>query len=131
MNPITELARNEIFVFGSNEVGIHGAGAAKTARELFGAKHGVGIGRTGQCYAIPTKDFSMHTLPLEAIQHYINDFLIYTDNHPELLFLVTPIGTGLAGYTHEQIAPLFKSALHSYNISLPEEFVKILEQKTP
>lgn len=49
---------NTIFVFGSNPTGIHGAGAAKVAREQFGAKAGVGEGLTGNSYALPTKDLN-------------------------------------------------------------------------
>ena len=51
---ITSLKPNEIFVFGSNIDGFHGGGAAYTAHKLFGAEWGVGVGPTGQCYAIPT-----------------------------------------------------------------------------
>lgn len=47
---------NTIFVFGSNPGGVHGAGAAKTARDMFGAQTGVGEGMTGNAYALPTKD---------------------------------------------------------------------------
>lgn len=45
-----------VFVFGSNPEGVHGAGAAKTARDMFGAQTGVGEGMTGSAYALPTKD---------------------------------------------------------------------------
>lgn len=45
---ISELKDNEIFVFGSNEAGIHGAGAAKQAVKKFGAIAGNGEGRQGQ-----------------------------------------------------------------------------------
>lgn len=45
-----------VFVFGSNPGGVHGAGAAKTARDMFGAQTGVGEGMTGNAYALPTKD---------------------------------------------------------------------------
>ena len=37
-------------------------------------------------------------------------FIRYAQNHPELKFLLTEIGTGLAGLKHEEIAPLFKNA---------------------
>ena len=47
---------NTVFVFGSNPGGVHGAGAAKTARDMFGAQTGVGEGMTGNAYALPTKD---------------------------------------------------------------------------
>ena len=46
---------NTIFVFGSNPEGRHGAGAAKIAREQFGAIYGRGEGLQGNAYALPTK----------------------------------------------------------------------------
>lgn len=98
------------FVFGSNLAGRHGKGAALTARQKWGAQYGIGVGRTGCCYAIPTKDHHLNTLPLSKIERYVEEFISYAVQRPELTFLVTPVGCGLAGYTHEQIKPLFKSA---------------------
>lgn len=100
----------EIFVFGSNLAGRHGAGAAKCAHEQHGAQYGVGVGRTGSAYAIPTKDAMLKTLPLTDIGGYVGDFIRYTEMHPELTFKVTRVGCGLAGYQDEQIAPMFVSA---------------------
>lgn len=117
---ITHIAPNEIFVFGSNEAGRHGAGAARQAFLFFGAKWRVGRGRTGQCYAIPTKDRGVQTLPLEAIAFNVAEFLAYARQHPELTFLVTAIGTGLAGYSPKQIAPMFAGA--PANVRLPAKF---------
>jgi hypothetical protein len=99
-----------IFVFGSNEAGRHGAGAAKFARLNHGAVYGVGIGRTGESYAIPTKDYAIRTLPLKAIKHYVEGFIKYAFRNRELQFNVTRIGCGLAGYSDAQIAPMFKYA---------------------
>lgn len=122
---ITTLEPNEIFVFGSNLAGFHCAGAAKTARELFGAKDGIGVGRTGQCYALPTKNWSIKTMPLRQIADYVRGFLCYVEAHPELTFLVTPVGCGLAGYAPKDIAPLFWNACDGTlppNVVLPESF---------
>lgn len=123
---ITELKKNQIFVFGSNLAGIHGKGAALTAYMNFFAKYGVGIGRTGQCFAIPTKDRQLKTLPLDAIRDYVFHFLSYAVFHPRLEFLVTAIGCGLAGYKPEQIAPFFKN--RSSNVILPPEFANLLNE---
>jgi hypothetical protein len=120
MKKITKLEPNQIFVFGSNLAGIHGAGAAYQASRSFGAVYGVGIGFTGQCYAIPTKDRNLKTLPLERIKDFVTVFLARARNHPELEFLVTPIGCGLAGYDPKQIAPFFEGA--PKNVCLPQEF---------
>lgn len=99
-----------IFVFGSNLAGRHGAGAARYAHTARGAKYGVGIGRTGECYAIPTKDHSIQTMKLEDIKVHVDVFLAYAAKNMDCDFQVTCIGCGLAGYNHEDIAPLFKGA---------------------
>jgi hypothetical protein len=114
----------EIFVFGSNEAGRHGKGAALHARKEYGAEYGVGLGRTGDAWAIPTKDAKLRTLPLVKIEQYVAQFLSYAGAHPELMFKVTAIGTGLAGYKHEDIAPMFAGA--AANCRLPEEWRRLL-----
>ena len=96
---ITHLKSNQIFVFGSNLAGRHGKGAALVARQHFGAQYGVGQGHTGHCYAIPTKDYNIRTLPIGSIKYYLEQFVEYAKQHPELEFLLTPVGTGLAGYS--------------------------------
>lgn len=120
---ITVLDKDEIFVFGSNLSGIHGAGAAKLAYDKFGAKWGVGIGLAGQTYAIPTKDRDIQTLPLDKINHWVESFLMYASLRQEKIFLVTKIGCGLARYKVEDIAPMFKG--HSSNVILPFDFAKL------
>lgn len=107
-----------IFVFGSNLAGRHGKGAALFARNNHGAVYGVGEGRTGNSYALPTKDTSIRTRTLPAIKKSVDEFLEYANNHPELTFQVTKIGCGLAGYKEHEISPMFKEA--PSNCSLPE-----------
>lgn len=112
-----------IFVFGSNLSGVHGRGAALYAVKHHGAIRGQGIGRAGHSYAIPTKgriEDSLPVLPLNQIRIFVEDFIEYAEQHPELIFQVTPIGTGLAGYKHEQIAPLFSGA--PMNCVMPVEW---------
>ena len=122
-NPnICFLQKNEVFVFGSNEAGIHGAGAARAAYDKFGAVLGQGYGFAGSSFAIPTNDKSIETLPISKIKIYVDKFLIYAAEHAELDFLVTKIGTGLAGLSVEEIAPLFEDAIYINNIYLPREF---------
>jgi hypothetical protein len=103
-----------IFVFGSNEAGIHGAGAARVAVRQHRAQHGVGFGPQGNSFAIPTKDWLIETLPIETIEHYIGRFIVYArimlKRRPEIQFQVTAIGCGLAGLRHDVIAPMFKYA---------------------
>lgn len=117
---IRRLGPNEIFVFGSNEAGVHGAGAAKFARQAFGAQQGVGIGPTGRCYALPTKDRRIQTLPLERIRSHVDAFLAHARQHPDRRFLLTAVGCGLAGYSAPEIAPMFSEA--PGNVVFPPEF---------
>lgn len=114
---ITSLREGEIFVFGSNKEGMHGGGAARIAYEEFGAEWGVGVGMTGQCYAIPTMDGR-----IDIIRKHVDDFTAYAKEHQELTFLVTRIGCGIAGWHDSEIAPLFKEASALDNVTLPEEF---------
>ena len=113
-----------VFVFGSNEAGIHGAGAAKHAYEKCGARFGKGFGHYGDSFAIPTKDMEIETLPLDRIKDYVTGFLAYARGHRKTQFKVTQIGCGLAGYTKEQIAPLFKHA--PINCQFDREWAPIL-----
>jgi hypothetical protein len=99
----------DIFVFGSNLAGVHGAGAAKFARLHHGAIWGKGQGLQGTSYGIPTKDERIRTLPLGRINFYVQNFLDFAVfDRPDLTFYVTPIGCGLAGYKRHQIRPFFK-----------------------
>lgn len=114
----------DIFVFGSNLAGRHGAGAALWARNHRGAVYGCGIGPQGQSYAIPTKDREMKTLPLDMIELYVSQFLLFAKDNPRLKFELTAIGCGLAGYKPAQIAPMFRDA--PSNVALPIEFREAL-----
>lgn len=98
------------FVFGSNEAGRHGAGAAKFALAHKGAVYGLGMGPAGNSYALPTMDWKIRQLPLEVIAHYVNRFIVFARYHPKILFQVTAVGCGLGGHYHKDIAPLFRYA---------------------
>ena len=124
-----------IFVFGSNLAGRHGKGAALTAKERHGAIYGQGEGLQGRCYAIPTKDGRpplrdlkdpRATLSISDITGYVNRFLDFARSRPDLEFDITPIGCGQAGYTPNEIAPLFVGA--PANCLLPEQFVEALRK---
>jgi len=125
---IIDLKESEVFVFGANEKGIHGAGAARLALQ-WGAVYGEGYGMKGMTFAIPTKDKNIQTLPLPDIKIYIDAFILFAATRPEYTFLVTKIGTGLAGLFIKDIAPLFKDATLYNNIILPEEFWDILSEQ--
>ena len=117
---IAELDKNEIFVFGSNIQGAHGGGAAWYAHKKFGAEWGVGEGLTGRTYALPTMegDVSMK----KAVEHFID----CAKAHPEFIFLVTAVGCGIAGYTPDEVAPLFREATSLKNVYLPQVFWDVL-----
>ena len=113
---ISELKPNEIFVFGSNLAGSHGGGAARLAYEQFGAVWGQGVGLQGQSYAIPTMQGGV-----ETIKPYVDEFIKFALSHSELIFYVTQIGCGIAGFKVAEIAPLFKKTIDVANIILPKE----------
>ncbi len=119
---ITELKPNEIFVFGANLAGRHGAGAAKQAVK-WGAVYGQGEGIMGQTYAIPTKDKDIKRLRIDFIHTAVKKFVLFVREHPDLTFMITPIGCGLAGYDPVAIAPMFKQFIHFDNVYLPQVFV--------
>lgn len=100
----------KIFVFGSNLAGRHGKGAALHAAKQHGAVYGVGEGLTGRSYAIPTKDHNLKPRKLEDIQKSVEKFISFARHHSYLIFNVTKVGCGLAGFTEEQIAPMFKNS---------------------
>ncbi len=115
---ISQLKPNEIFVFGSNLAGAHGGGAARLAYDRFGAVWGQGVGLQGQSYGIPT----MHG-GVDVIKPYVDEFIAFAKAHPEMKFFVTKIGCGIAGFTTEEMAPLFADAVDVENVILPQEFV--------
>lgn len=119
---ITSILPNEVFVFGSNQSGRHGKGAAKTALS-FGAKWGQAEGLQGRSYGIPTKDHSIRrTLALNEIRPYVDRFILFAKDNPQLTFLVTEIGCGLAGYKPKDIKGMFDACKSMENIYLPKRF---------
>ena len=115
-----------IFVFGSNQAGIHGAGAARFACEKLGAGCGVGEGVTGKCYALPTKDLNIWTLPLDDIKQAVERFKSHAAYHPQVQFFMTRVGCVLAGYSDADIAPLFVGS--PTNVNFPAPWAGYLEQ---
>lgn len=106
---VEKLDKNEIFVFGSNMKGIHSGGAARAAMLKFGAESGVYYGMTGQSFAIPT--CKAPGVPFDSpfdIYPYVDDFLLFAENHPQYTFLVTPIGTGIAGFSIDDVDSMFQ-----------------------
>ena len=117
MGFITELDDGEVFVFGSNGYGAHNGGAAAMAVAKFGAVMGQAEGLQGRGYAINTMD------GMDVMAEQIARFVEFAKEHPELKFLVTEIGCGIAGYTPEEVAPLFKDVPE--NVVLPKTFIEL------
>lgn len=121
-----------IFVFGSNTEGRHGKGAAYTAKIHYGAIYGQARGLQGESYAIVTKDLSkpknkqLRSVPLLSINTEVQEFKLFAAKHSDWIFVVMPIGCGLAGYDPEEIAPMFKDA--SSNVILPDSFLDVLNE---
>ena len=123
-----ELPDHEIFVFGSNTAGRHGAGAAKTAYLHYGAKYGVAEGLCNQSYAIPTREWlgprNLKTLELSLVVANIQRFVQFTQTSYKH-FYVTAVGCGFAGFRVSDIAPHFSGAM---NCRFPIEFKPYLEK---
>lgn len=68
---------------------------------------------------------------VETIKPYVDEFLELAREWDQTTFLVTRVGCGIAGFTDEEIAPLFAGALDLYNVVLPREFVEVLRRRRP
>jgi hypothetical protein len=117
----------DIFVFGSNLAGIHGAGSALHAKRFYGAVDGVGEGLTGAAYAIPTKSAKLNTLALSQIKIHVDKFLEFARAHADMRFNLVEIGCGLAGYKPEDIAPLFTCI--PLNVIMPQAFHDVIGKR--
>lgn len=123
------LPKNTIVLVGTNEAGIHSAGFAKYCRTSGELVWQQAFGFSGSCFGIPTKDWFIKQLPLDAIAFYVNRFIALSKRGSNVTFWVTKIGCGLAGYTPEQIAPLFRECVNLPNVYLPQEFWDILNKE--
>ena len=70
----------------------------------------------------------MHGGP-DRIKPYVDEFISFARQHPELTFLVTEVGCGIAGFRPAEIAPLFRDAIDVENIHLPQRFWEVLNTK--
>lgn len=119
----------KIFVFGSNRLGIHKRGAAKDALNRYGAILGQGEGIQGQSYALPTKSTPWKSLTVDEIREHANTFVKYAKSHGDDEFLLTRVGCGLAGFTDEQMAPLFADS--PVNVTIPIEWKGYIKNNNP
>lgn len=117
---ITKLNKQEVFVFGSNLSGMHAGGAAKYAKDNFGAEEGVGEGITGQCYAFPTLGHNLEMRKDRDMKISVHKLYKACEVNSDKTFLLTAVGTGIAGYPIEYMKSLFENA--PANLILPDEF---------
>lgn len=119
----------DIFVFGSNLLGVHKKGAALCALQKHGAILGQGVGLQGNSYAIPTKESPARSLDLVQINKFVADFLNYAYYTPEHVYHVTEIGCGLAGWHANQIAPMFKLIKWMQNVRVTKKFSDFIDEQ--
>ena len=126
---VESLEEGQVFVFGSNLTGCHAGGASLTAMQRFGAVWGQAEGPQGHCYAIPVDIRGEEVGSASSyLKRHIDRFLEYAKEHQESAFLVPRIGCGAAGFDEEFMASFFKDALNIENVSLPKQFVDILNR---
>lgn len=129
---ITELDEDEVFVFGSNLQGIHGKGAAKTAKR-WGAKHRLGEGLSEKTYAFPTV-YTLHpyrVIPLSAYGRHIKNLIGCVEEYPYKIFYITALGCGLAGNKDKDVAPLFEPVAKYENVYVTSQWKRYLPKARP
>ena len=112
--PPAHLSRCEIFVFESTLEGEHTEGNAKIAYERFGAEWGVGNGRRGQTYAIPTNFMSVE----EDFEPFVQDFIEYVKAHPDNRFILPRMECTGAEFYEKDIIPLFEECFDLPNVQM-------------
>lgn len=132
------MPANGVFVFGSNTEGRHGLGAAKDAKDMFGAVQGQAEGLQGKSYAIVTKNLTSgvemfgrkitktgeRSVERFEIREQLEDLMQFAENNPDKKFYITKLGSSLAGYSVEEIKNLFETIKDTIpsNIILPKEY---------
>jgi hypothetical protein len=110
-----------VFVFGSNPQGRHGKGAALHAKRYFNAKYGQASGLQGRSYGIITKDLrrGKRSVSLSSIYKQLQVLREFAESNQQLVFFMTKIGTGLAGFTEKEIKSLTNQIKWPVNVILP------------
>jgi len=142
---VRSLEENQVFVFGSNPEGRHGAGAARVAADHYGAIMGMGRGHMGQSYGLVTKNLTPNYTEdlsgityrkagersVSKIQMLVNiiHLYLYARKNPELEFMIayTP-APNLNGYTPIEMADLFLTVPVPTNIVFNEELINLYNE---
>lgn len=124
-DPIPSLLKNEVFVFGANQLGMHIGGSAKAASINYGAVMGE-IHRTGRCYGIVTIYFeTVNPMTFSELEKEFELFFKQVELEKEKEFLLTKVGLGIAGWELTDILACFNKfynpKIHT-NITIPIEF---------
>lgn len=123
---VKSLGPNEVFVFGSNELGNHNGGAAYVALKKFGAMPGVPEGLQGQSWAIPTVGDAIGPHEIAQSFHRLVEF---AKVHTEVTFYVTALGCGHGGYEPEFISRYLEEGIPVKNIRYPLVFWQEFEKR--
>lgn len=99
-----------VLVFECYYYGKHSKRMALSAKKWFGAGSFCTFGHYKQCFAIPTAYRYQRTIDSYYLKMNIDRFIDHARLHSDLIFLVTRIGTDLAGYSDKEMSPLFKDA---------------------
>jgi hypothetical protein len=109
------MGPKDIFIFGSNTLGVHGSGAAFFAKAHFGAVYGVGEGLEGNSYAFPTLNGDRTGGELKLFQRSYAELAqsastLHTvvENRQDLVFWLTAVGCGLACYSPAYMRTFFE-----------------------
>ncbi len=151
-SPKLTLTEDEVFVFGSNIYGFHGAGSAGFATfnesgniwrkyeydkkpqgwrgkwNQKGVGEGAQMGTEGKSYAIPTvtKAGAKRSIPLETIKQSIQKFYVFAKSRPHLKFFVAQAAKlGYSGYSPQEMASIYSGEIPE-NVYFDEEFAKLL-----
>lgn len=117
---INNLEQNQIIVVGTNLAGKHLGGAARQAHNDFGLVWGVGEGLYGKTYAFPTLTEDFGKRAIASLQESVRKLYQCCNDNQDKQFLLTPVGTGIAGYAVNEMKALFTNP--PTNLVLPEEF---------
>ncbi len=153
-SPKLTLAEDEVFQFGSNENGWHGAGSAGFASfgesgnvwrkhqydlkpngwkgkwNVKGASVGPQVGTEGKSYAIPTvtRAGAKRSIPLETIKGSIQAFYAFAKSRPHLKFFVAQEKSGgLNGYSGQEMAGIYAGDIPD-NVYFSEGFAELIEE---
>jgi len=129
---LEDLGASDVFVFGSNILGHHGSGSARYAYDNGIAEYGVGQGfgyaqsespMVCLSYALPTLSAPGQVLSLHQIRAAFEMFIVTAVAFPEWTFYLTAVGTGVAGFSHEQIARTFVLACSRQEFFIPTNII--------